>query len=103
MNRPLNGEYIEFIMEDEEKPERPFTKTVSWLFDKLPILSTSELMDILLFIYSLLLFRKEREIAKTEMCKSYMFYYDTNGPPTCLLNEHGEEGCYLESDKSISR
>ena len=61
MSRPLNGGYIEFIMEDEETPERPFTKTVSWLFSKLPILSTVELMDILLFIYYIIKLRQEQK------------------------------------------
>ena len=61
MSSSFNGRYDEFIMEDEKNSERPLTKTVSWLFDKLPILSTLELMDILLFIYCIVKLRQEQE------------------------------------------
>lgn len=61
MRKPFNSKYIGFIIEDEEKPERPLTKIVSWLFDKLPILSTVELMDILLFCYCVIKLRQEQE------------------------------------------
>lgn len=94
---------IQFFLEDKEKTERPLTKIVYWLFSKLPILSTLELMDILLFIYFLLQLRKEDEIARVERCETCKFYYDVNEPPLCLLNEHEEEGCYLEAVKDISR
>jgi hypothetical protein len=67
-------------MEDMEKPERLFTKTVSWLFDKLPILSTLELMDILLFVRCIIELRQEQENVLQEIAHARIM--DEKG--TCL-------------------
>ena len=72
---------MEFIIDSDKRVKPQFSKTVEMLFDKLPILSTPELFDVLMFIYCIIKLRQEQEKVLSEIVadvESEPMYPDTS-------------------------